>query len=159
MFKTLKADRYFIISATIIWIAGLAVTIWDFIYLQGATFRFSIVSSTGLILAIAGVTIRLISRRTLGRYFSSGLRIVEKHELVTYGIYRYVRHPAYTGDLLFQFGLTLFFSSLYGLLIMLLLVPCILYRIGIEEDMLIKQFGTEYLEYMRTSKKLIPYIY
>jgi protein-S-isoprenylcysteine O-methyltransferase Ste14 len=39
------------------------------------------------------------------------------------------------------------------------LVPLILYRIGIEEKMLIEKFGDEYVEYMKKTKKLIPNVY
>jgi protein-S-isoprenylcysteine O-methyltransferase Ste14 len=42
---------------------------------------------------------------------------------------------------------------------MLLLIPCILYRIRIEESMLVERFGDEYRNYRQTSKKLIPYLY
>jgi len=95
----------------------------------------------------------------LGKYFSAGLRISEYHKLVTQGIYRHVRHPAYLGVLLVWLGVPLLFSSLYGFLAMLLLIPCYLYRIRIEEKMVIEKFGKEYLEYMKRTKKLIPYIY
>jgi protein-S-isoprenylcysteine O-methyltransferase Ste14 len=42
---------------------------------------------------------------------------------------------------------------------MLLLIPCYLYRIKIEEDMLIARFGETYREYMRHTKRLIPRIF
>jgi len=35
----------------------------------------------------------------------------------------------------------------------------VIYRIKIEEKMLIKKFGTEYLEYMKKTRKLIFHIY
>jgi protein-S-isoprenylcysteine O-methyltransferase Ste14 len=35
----------------------------------------------------------------------------------------------------------------------------LLFRIGIEERMLVEEFGVEYEEYMRRTKKLIPYVY
>lgn len=82
-----------------------------------------------------------------------------KHEAAIDSIYSRVRHPAYTGNLLFWFGTPLLFSSLRGFLIMLLLIPCFLYRIKIEESMLAEKFGSEYLEYVKRTKKLLPYIY
>ena len=42
---------------------------------------------------------------------------------------------------------------------MLGLIPYVIYRIKIEEEMLIEKFGIDYLEYMKKTKKLIPYIY
>jgi len=42
---------------------------------------------------------------------------------------------------------------------MLGLILLILYRIKIEERMMLEEFGEEYREYMKESKKLIPYLY
>ena len=159
MFNTLKADWYFIIPATLLWLAALIVTAWDFIYLQKSVFRFEFIKLIGVSLILIGLALRAAARKALSHHFSYALRIIDQHELVTTGIYRYIRHPAYSGDLLFHYGVTLLFSSLYGFMIMLLLIPCFLYRIRVEENMLIEQFGQEYLEYMQTTKKLLPYLY
>ncbi len=159
MFKTVKTDWYFIIPATLVWISALSVTAWDFVQVQQATFRFGFINLLGLTWMLAGIFIRRWAKRDLGKYFSSGLRILNNHQLVTYGIYKRVRHPAYLGNFLFWFGVPLLFSSLYGFLVMFLLVPCFLYRIKVEEKMLIERFGSEYLEYMKRSRRLIPYVY
>jgi len=42
---------------------------------------------------------------------------------------------------------------------MLGLIPCFLFRIKIEENMLIEKFGDEYREYMKDTKKIIPFIF
>lgn len=159
MFKTIKADWYFVTPATLIWLAGLIVTAWDFIQVQKATYAFNLLNLVGLVLILAGVAIRLRAKRVLGRYFSITLRTVEEHKLVKSDIYQPIRHPAYAGNLLVWFGVPFIFSSVSGFLAMLLLIPCFLYRIRIEEKMLIEKFGNEYVEYMKSSKKLIPYVY
>jgi protein-S-isoprenylcysteine O-methyltransferase Ste14 len=38
-------------------------------------------------------------------------------------------------------------------------VPYLSHRIKLEERMLIEHFGAEYTEYMKRSKRLIPFIY
>jgi protein-S-isoprenylcysteine O-methyltransferase Ste14 len=43
--------------------------------------------------------------------------------------------------------------------VMLLLIPYLLQRIKYEEKMLIEHFGDHYLEYMKRTKKLIPFVY
>lgn len=159
MFQTKRADWYFLIPATLAWIAALLVTAWEFIYTQRAVYRFGFVNVIGLISMLSGIVIRKWAKMNLGRNFSSGLRILNGHRLVTDGIYRYIRHPAYSGNFLFWFGTPLLFSSLYGFLVMLLLVPCFLYRMKIEESMLIERFGDEYLDYMKRTKRLIPFVY
>jgi protein-S-isoprenylcysteine O-methyltransferase Ste14 len=159
MLKTIKADWYFIIPATIVWLAALVVIGWDFIVLQGADFRFGVMALIGCCAMLAGLGLRAAARRGLRKQFSYALRTLEDHRLVTQGIYRSIRHPAYLGDMLFHFGLAWLFSSLYGFLVMLLLVPCFIYRIRIEEGMLVEKFGDEYRHYQWNSKKLIPRLY
>jgi len=57
------------------------------------------------------------------------------------------------------FGFSLLFSSLYGFILMQGFVSLTLYRIGVEERMLTERFGDEYREYMKKTKKIIPFIY
>jgi len=159
LFKTERSDWFFVVSATLVFVLSLLVTAWEFILIQYLTYRFGIVSAVGLILFVTGVAIRLVGKRTLGKYYSYGLRTLPDHKLVKHGIYRYVRHPISLAVLIYDPGIPLFFSSLYGFLVMLGLAPLILYRIRIEEKMLIERFGDEYREYMRGTKKLIPFVY
>jgi len=158
-FKTKGADSYFIISASLFFFSALLVTLWDFVKIQEMTYRLSLVNVVGLGLFLIGVSLRIMARRTLGKYFLSGLKTSQKQELIKHGIYKHIRHPAYLGSHLLSIRIPLIFSSFYGLLLMLGLIPCFLYRIKIEENMLIKKFGSEYLKYMKKSKKLIPYVY
>ncbi len=159
MFKTTKEDIVFVIASTIIWLGSIGVTIWDFITNKGMAYRFNTVNIAGMLLFVIGVTLRIIGRLTLGRYYSYGLIIKPDHKLVTHGIYRYVRHPITLAGIIYSIAIPLTFSSLYGFLCMLLLVPLFLYRIRIEEKMLLDYFGEEYREYMKRTKKMIPYIY
>lgn len=118
---------------------------------------FFVVNALGLSLFLIGVSIRRIGKITLGKYYSHGLKPPEK--LVTQGIYRHIRHPIYLAMLLYTVGIPLFFSSLYGFLVTLGFIPFTLYRIRIEEKMLIDTFGDEYREYTKKTKKMIPFIY
>jgi protein-S-isoprenylcysteine O-methyltransferase Ste14 len=38
-------------------------------------------------------------------------------------------------------------------------IPLVLYRMGVEEKMLSEEYGDEYLEYMKATWRLIPYVY
>ena len=77
---------------------------------------------------------------------------------VSDGIYKYLRHPMYLGVLLFSFGF--FFSSVNainaGILFVLFLV---LYaKIIIEEQQLVMVFP-DYINYLKSSKRLIPFVW
>ncbi|KAI0782965.1 hypothetical protein C8Q75DRAFT_795714 [Abortiporus biennis] len=61
----------------------------------------------GIFFALLGATIRATCFRTLGRFFTFDLTIMESHKLVRSGPYNIVRHPAYTGSLFMIFGICL----------------------------------------------------
>ena len=113
----------------------------------------------GIGLILIGMIIRFFAIITLKKNFSGRLRIRADHNLVTNGIYHWIRHPAYLGGILFFLGFPIIMSSVLGFLVMFLIVPLILRRIRNEESMLIERFGSEYEEYIKQSKKLIPFIY
>jgi len=113
----------------------------------------------GLIMLVAGMVIRFIAIATLKKNFSGALRIRDDHTLVKNGIYKRVRHPAYLGAILLFTGIPVMVSSPLGFLVMLLLVPYLLHRIKLEEGMMIERFGKEYEDYIRSSKRLIPFVY
>jgi protein-S-isoprenylcysteine O-methyltransferase Ste14 len=83
-----------------------------------------------------------------------------KGQLVTKGIFLYIRHPHYTSLIIIGFGLALFFYSLFALAIAIAAIPIIIWSIIDEEKHLIKQYGKEYLEFMKkTPWRIIPKIY
>jgi len=159
--KTVSADWRFIVMATLIWVSALIVTAWGFIVTQRMNCHFGSVNIIGLTLILTGIFIRRIAKRILGKYYSYSLKILRGHKLIKHGIYRHIRHPCHLAMILYSVGIpTLFFSSIYGFFLMLGLIPCvILYRIKIEEKMLIEKFGIEYSEYMKKTKRLILHFY
>lgn len=131
----------------------------DFIVIQRAAYHFDFVSVIGFVLLISGLGTRLQATRTLGEYFSPVVRVLPEHKLVKHGIYKHLRHPIYLGSMLAFFSVPFIFHSLYGFLVTALAIPFILYKIRVEERMLTEKFGDEYRDYVKNSKKLIPYVY
>jgi protein-S-isoprenylcysteine O-methyltransferase Ste14 len=83
-----------------------------------------------------------------------------KGQLVTGGIFQYVRHPHYTSLLIVGFGLAFFFFSLFALLIAVIAIPIMLWSIVDEEKLLIKQYGNAYKKYMeKVPWRMIPKIF
>lgn len=114
----------------------------------------------GEILMVTGIFFRWIIIQSLGKFFTVDVSIKEDHQIKKEGFYRWVRHPSYSFALLTFFGFGLFLNNWVSLLIAF--VPtflAFLYRIKVEEKVLIQQFGTEYLEYKEKTKKLIPFIF
>jgi len=114
----------------------------------------------GLGLIWLGLALRTWVRLAFGRFYSGKLQVQVDHRLMTGGPYRFVRHPSYDGFLLEAMGLAVGFSSLLGVLaVLILLVPGFIYRIKVEEKLLVDQFGEAYQRYARQTKRLVPGIY
>ncbi len=83
-----------------------------------------------------------------------------KGQLVTNGIFQYIRHPHYASLLIVGFGLAFFFFSLFALLIALIAIPIMIWSIIDEEKLLIKQYGQEYKDYMKKVPwRIIPKLF
>jgi protein-S-isoprenylcysteine O-methyltransferase Ste14 len=120
----------------------------------------SLLASLGLSLLIAGIAIRWSAIHTLGKYFTSTVVIKDDHRLIRAGLYKHLRHPAYSGALIAHLGLGLSFSNWFSLV--LSFVPYLLaavYRIRVEEQALSDAFGEKYFEYSRETKRLIPKLF
>jgi protein-S-isoprenylcysteine O-methyltransferase Ste14 len=111
-------------------------------------------------LLISGLIIRWIAILQLGRSFTVDVAINENSKLKTDGIYERVRHPSYLGLILIVIGFSSMMCSFYSFLVFVIPVfMAILYRISVEEKLLIREYGNSYIEYMKTTKKIIPGIY
>jgi protein-S-isoprenylcysteine O-methyltransferase Ste14 len=120
----------------------------------------SVIAGIGLMLILVGIIIRWLAIIQLGKSFTVDVAITEVAKLKTDGLYEKVRHPSYLGLLLIIIGFSATMNSLCSFLILVIPVSLsILYRISVEEKVLIQEFGYSYSEYKSKSKKLIPGIY
>jgi methanethiol S-methyltransferase len=112
-----------------------------------------------LFLILPGLMIMFIS---IKKYFMllSGVRSiftpVPASELKVNGIHRFVRHPLYSGTILFVWGLFFVFPFLNNIIAAVLLTLYVLVGISFEEKKLIKEFGKEYEGYIQKVPMLIP---
>jgi protein-S-isoprenylcysteine O-methyltransferase Ste14 len=81
-----------------------------------------------------------------------------QEQRVTTGIYRYIRHPQYTGFFMISLGMMLEWATL-SLIILYSLLLVLYYKLAKKEKMDIeKEFGSKYIEYKKHTKMFIPYI-
>jgi protein-S-isoprenylcysteine O-methyltransferase Ste14 len=114
----------------------------------------------GIVLMLAGIAFRQWAIFVLGRFFSTTVRILSNHRIVTNGPYRFIRHPAYTGALLTLVGLGLGSRTWAGTLIIVVLFGIVYnYRMNVEERALRAEFGLEYTSYAKKTKRLIPFLF
>jgi len=117
------------------------------------------VFTLGIIFMILGIIIRQWSIAVLGRFFSPKIGVQKDQKVVDNGPYKLIRHPSYTGHLLILTGIGLAYQSSIAVIIILLVFGVVIgYRIHVEEKMLITALGNNYVEYMKRTKKLIPYV-
>jgi protein-S-isoprenylcysteine O-methyltransferase Ste14 len=132
-------------------IAGRAFAIpWD------QTLLFAV----GIFLMVAGTLFRWYSVRVLGRYFTLRIAIQPGQTVVEDGPYHLIRHPSYTGALITMFGLGLAFTNWLSLVVVMVF-PFIgyLYRVGVEEETLVNALGEPYRQYIKRTKRFIPFVY
>jgi|ADKI01.1.fsa_nt_gi Putative protein-S-isoprenylcysteine methyltransferase len=158
--KAIKKER----KSTIILILGIALNVFFIEFLAFYTYYSGIgyLGNTlyiGLGLVILGIIIRQYSIYILGKYFSPHVEIQKEHKLIEKGLYKYIRHPSYLGSIISLTGLSIAFESLLSLIFSLILSSIFYgYRINVEEKELIKIFGNGYLNYIKRTKKLIPFL-
>lgn len=102
----------------------------------------------------------LLQVATAQNSFASKILDINKDQvLVDTGLYKYVRHPLYSGGIVMMAFMPLALGSLWGLTFALIAALAIVVRIKFEEDMLLKGMDG-YADYQQRVKyKLIPGIY
>ena len=71
-----------------------------------------------------------------------------------------IRHPAYLGSLTTMVGLGVALENWLSIILLVVLpLAGLLYRIAVEEKVLVGHFGQTYLDYMSRTKRLIPGVY
>ena len=80
-------------------------------------------------------------------------------QLITNGVYRYIRHPLYASLLFFGVGAFLKDPSLLGGGFMGTLFAGVIVTSIIEEQYNLERFGEVYLEYREKTKRFIPFIF
>jgi protein-S-isoprenylcysteine O-methyltransferase len=107
----------------------------------------------------AGLALRVYSIVWLGPMFTRFVQILPGHKLVKTGPYRFVRHPSYSGLLLFFAGMGLALGSWLSLAALVGLPAVgIAYRIRVEERALLGAFGEEYRACMGEVRRLVPFV-
>jgi protein-S-isoprenylcysteine O-methyltransferase Ste14 len=79
--------------------------------------------------------------------------------LVTTGIYAYIRHPLYSSLLLLAWGIFFKAPSLPGALLALVATAFLIATARADEGECIQFFGTEYQDYMKKTKRFIPFLF
>lgn len=109
---------------------------------------------------IFGLGIRAVAIFTLGKAFSTNVAVRAGQRLERSGLYTLVRHPSYLGLELILLAFALH-TCTWACFAVVLVPPtlAVLYRIHVEEIALRIAFGSDYEDYSRSTKRLIPGVY
>ncbi|MEM7452917.1 MAG: isoprenylcysteine carboxylmethyltransferase family protein [Planctomycetota bacterium] len=113
---------------------------------QHAQFWFTVV---GQVLVLIGAVLAVIGWRQLHS-------AVKEDQLACNGLYRYIRHPQYTGFFLFLIGSMINWPTLATLLTLPMLLWVYWRLARREEGLAIEQFGDRYREYMSRTGRFLP---
>jgi protein-S-isoprenylcysteine O-methyltransferase Ste14 len=125
-------------------------------FILQSPFHFAIIGSVITVLGLAGA---IWARITLGRNWSGYVTYKEDQDLVTNGPYRFVRHPIYTSMIVMFIGSFLYYGSPIIAIGSAIAVVVFILRTRKEEAIMIDLFGDKYTEYMKRTKRLIPFVY
>ena len=116
------------------------------------------VPATGVALYTVGLIIAIAGRAQLGASWSDIEEPgkVARAALVSRGVYRYIRHPIYMGDILLLVGLEMALDS-WLVIAILLMVPAILFQ-AVREERLLARNLAGYGEYCQRTKRFLPFI-
>lgn len=111
----------------------------------------------GVLILAAGLFVFWRAHADLGLNWSPSLEIREKHELITNGIYRVIRHPMYASQWLLAIAQPLLLHNwIAGFLNLLVFIPFYLLRVKAEEQMMLETFGDQYRAYMQKVGSVFP---
>lgn len=114
---------------------------------------------TGLLMFAIFSWLQVFSYKSLGNSYAPDIVILKDHRLHTGGVYKFIRHPQYISQVLSDLGAGLALMSYIAVPIVLLIeLPLFIMRASLEEKMLVKHFGNEYVEYKKRSGFILPFI-
>lgn len=114
----------------------------------------------GLLMLVGGSLLRRHCWRMLGASFTGDVRARADQPVVTRGAYALLRHPSYTAGIIMHTGFGVALGSWGSAIAMAAIAfATYVYRIHVEERALLAAIGDPYREFLRTRKRLIPFIY
>ena len=117
-----------------------------------------ILRAFGVLLYTLGLLMAITGRSQLGRNWSDieTAQVLRDQTVVAHGLFRYIRHPIYVGDLLLLLGLELSLNS-WLVIAVVCMIPGVLRQAVREERMLVYALPG-YEAYCAGTKRFIPFV-
>jgi protein-S-isoprenylcysteine O-methyltransferase Ste14 len=112
--------------------------------------------TAGLLVTLAGVGMAIWARLTLGSNWSSAVTLKNDHVLIRNGLYRWIRHPIYTGILLGMIGSAMIRGHLRGWIGLVVVLAAFYFKARREERFLREEFGAGFDEHSQRTGMFLP---
>ncbi|MGB9469763.1 MAG: isoprenylcysteine carboxylmethyltransferase family protein [Candidatus Acidiferrum sp.] len=112
--------------------------------------------ASGLLLTAIGVAISIWARLSLGSNWSGMVTLKQDHVLIRNGLYRWIRHPIYTGILLGMVGSAMIRGHLRGWIGVTIVLAGFYFKARREERFLREEFGPGFDEHSRNTGMFLP---
>jgi len=118
----------------------------------------SVLALPGVAVYTLGLIVALTGRIQLGRNWTDIEKsyVKDEHRLVSHGLYHYVRHPIYTGDVLLLLGLELALNSWF--VVGVAAIAVYVRRQAIHEEAKLKQSIPDYDRYCERTSRFVPFL-
>lgn len=109
----------------------------------------------GVLFIAPGIIILFLSIKQLGGSLTANPVPRESGRLIETGLYKYVRHPIYTGLLLATLGSCVQSMAVVKFFFWFLLLALLIYKARFEEKLLAAKYST-YTDYMKRTGRFVP---
>jgi protein-S-isoprenylcysteine O-methyltransferase Ste14 len=139
------------------WTAGAVFVIVFRKQLIGENIPSQLIAIAALPLIAADFVLLFYSGKYLGAKKLVGhAELSGKSELTTTGLYKYVRHPRYTGMIAAIIGACMIAQTKFATIVGVVWLACVLLSISFEEREMRGRFGAAYEEYSRATPRFLP---
>jgi len=120
--------------------------------------EYSLIRYIGLAVYLVFSWVQVWSFKSLGDNYSQDIMIKKKHELVTKGPFKIIRHPQYVCQIILDLGATAATLGYVVGLLALIEIPIYIMRASVEDKLLAKYFVEKFSDYKKKSGFMIPFI-
>ncbi|TKC92553.1 isoprenylcysteine carboxylmethyltransferase family protein [Trinickia terrae] len=152
-------DQVFMICAAVAWVAWLVLMGLDAMRFHGSVAPSWLQGLGGALLALSILFVCFVFREN--SYASPVVKIQSErgHKVIDTGPYAYVRHPMYSGAIVYLVGMALLLGSWWGLACVPLITAGLGYRAVREEGLLAERLAGYDAYMLRVRYRLVPYVW
>jgi protein-S-isoprenylcysteine O-methyltransferase len=141
-----------------IYITQLAAVMEATLIRYPESFAWDTAAVIAAVIMLAGLGLRSWSVYTLGKFFTWNIEVQSGQGVIRSGPYRFVRHPSYTGAFMTYAGTAVLLHCWWSLALALVVMPIAFFRRIWLEEQLLRSEISDYDDYARGVKAVVPWV-